>query len=137
MKDIIQKARFLHLALLGATVSYFIFLAIVDFIQMLPLAPVEDFVLTLLVGVLSGFGAASVALAFFLPRLMSRQIDPMSPGRLMRVHFIRGAILESVAIYGLVLGLLGAGWAITLPFFIVSIGAWTAAFPTKERWTTR
>jgi hypothetical protein len=119
-----QKARFLHLALLGATVSYLVFLAIVDFIQMIPVAPVDDLVLRVLVVVLVGVGAISVALASFLPRLMSRQ---------MKTHFIRGAILESVAIYGLVLGLVGAGWAVVMPFFIVSIGALILTFPTNEQ----
>jgi len=40
----------------------------------------------------------------------------------------------AIAIYGLVLGMLGDGWQTTLPFFVVSGIALILTFPTKNRW---
>ena len=40
----------------------------------------------------------------------------------------------AIAIYGLVLGMLGDRWQITLPFFVVSAVLLVLTFPTKKRW---
>ena len=53
-------------------------------------------------------------------------------------HFLRTITLESIAIYGLVLAILGSQWYIWIWFFVVSAAALVLTFPTDERvsnWT--
>jgi hypothetical protein len=47
---------------------------------------------------------------------------------------VRCTLFESVAIFGFVLGVLGAGWIISLPFFVVAAVALILTFPTSARW---
>jgi F0F1-type ATP synthase membrane subunit c/vacuolar-type H+-ATPase subunit K len=47
---------------------------------------------------------------------------------------IRVSFFEATGIYGLILAMLGADTAITLPFFLVSLAALVLTFPTRERW---
>lgn len=49
-------------------------------------------------------------------------------------HILRICLFEAIAIYGLVLGILGSSWYIWLPFFALSLIALTLTFPTSERW---
>lgn len=60
----------------------------------------------------------------------------MSPAEsaCLTFHILRLALIEGVAIFGLVLGILGVDWQITLPFFVASTAVLALTFPTEERW---
>ena len=47
---------------------------------------------------------------------------------------IRLSLFESVVIIGLILGLMGSGWLVVLPLFILAGVALLLTFPTKRRW---
>lgn len=55
--------------------------------------------------------------------------------RTLSVFITRSAVIEAIAIYGLVLGVLGASLEVVIPFFIVTIMGLIIAFPTKRRWS--
>ena len=55
-------------------------------------------------------------------------------GSAFTIQIVRVAMFAGVAIFGLVLGILGDGWQITLPFFAVSAIALVLTFPTQKRW---
>ena len=46
----------------------------------------------------------------------------------------KGMCFEAVAIYGLILGILGANWLIIIPFWVVSAATLIHTFPTEEKW---
>jgi hypothetical protein len=52
----------------------------------------------------------------------------------LTVSLNRMAFFNATAIYGLVLGLSGDKWQITLPFFVVAEIALMIYFPTTKRW---
>ena len=53
---------------------------------------------------------------------------------MLYVFIVRAAVLEAVAIYGLVLGILGASLEIVAPFFVVTVAGLLLTFPTQGKW---
>ena len=51
-----------------------------------------------------------------------------------RSNILCYSLFEAIAIYGLILGVLGAEWQITLPFFLVSGVFLIIYFPTTKKW---
>jgi hypothetical protein len=54
-------------------------------------------------------------------------------GDLFPVHMVRVALFQSLAVFGVILALLGSYWFIFLPFFISSTVTLILSFPTKRR----
>ena len=52
----------------------------------------------------------------------------------LSAHIILVVMYPAVAIFGLLLGMLGDGWQITLPFFVVSVILLVITFPKKKGW---
>ncbi|MFH1032394.1 MAG: hypothetical protein V1767_07545 [Chloroflexota bacterium] len=100
--------------------------------------PWDSGTLNLLTGVLAGVGLVDLAASYLVPQWMIkgyRQKPWLDKGRfLISVYIIRAGLLESVAIYGLVLGILGVRVEFVLPFIIVSVGGLFITFPTDEKW---
>ena len=135
MGKLLLSAKIIQIAYLGAVLIYLIMLFIVIPYAVGPLAifPAGDPLLTLFEGVLGVLAVIIIALAYLLPRWTVRWYRQKSR-RLFNVYFIRGGLFEAVAIYGLILGILGAKWPIILPFFIVGAATLVHTFPTEERW---
>jgi hypothetical protein len=69
---------------------------------------------------------------YFLKAYVRRFHDSSKAAGLLCL--MRFAMTEAIGIYGLLLGILGAEWYITLPFFIVSGIFMIFYFPTSRKW---
>ena len=49
-------------------------------------------------------------------------------------HEMLAVMSVAIAIFGLVLGMLGDGWQVTVPFFVVAEIVLIITFPTQKRW---
>jgi len=90
----------------------------------------------LLITIAQVFGVISVgalAIGFLMPWLASRRAQPEKQ-MLFVAYIARAALFSTVGIYGLILGILGAEWQITLPFIASSGLSLVITFPTGKRW---
>ena len=74
-----------------------------------------------------------IAIGYFLPS-WSLKSSPAAKTGPLSIHLVRLSFFEAVGVLGLVLGIMGAEWYITLPFIIVSAASLVFSFPTKEKW---
>ena len=96
----------------------------------------DDGTLQILIIMLLVMGAITLAIGYFMPRLLIRFIKTESvnkAGLLFYVLLFRASLFESVAVYGLVLGILGVGLQNIWPFFLLSALALVITFPTEAR----
>jgi hypothetical protein len=104
----------------------------------MPILPIGDSILTISEVVLGFMAVYAIPFGFFrLPRwLLKARTKAYSNNSkiLLSFNIIRVGLFESIAIYGLILGILGAGAQITIPFLVVSAGTLILTFPTEERW---
>jgi hypothetical protein len=57
------------------------------------------------------------------------------PDRVLLISQVfRMGTYEAVAVYGLLLSILGAGWSAIIPFFVVAVAALVLTFPTQVKW---
>jgi len=54
-------------------------------------------------------------------------------GVLLAIYYPRTAMIGSLAIHGLVLGVIGAGWVFIVPFLIAPVIGLLLTFPTQKR----
>jgi hypothetical protein len=103
-----------------------------------PLLPISDSMLTILTVVISIISAYMIVYGFFiLPRRILKiaiKANRKIANTLYTITFLRSGSFTSVAIFGLILGIIGAGLPITIPYFAVSFGALIITFPTEKRW---
>ena len=131
---IIRYAKILQVACLGAVVIDIIILIVLPYaVGPLAIFPAGDPILTLLAGILGVVSVISIAFGYFLPRWKSNWYK-QELKRLLSVQAIRCSSFVAVAINGLILGIIGAGWLITIPFFVVATATLIHTFPTEERW---
>lgn len=124
-------------------IAAFIYLGVFNFAMQQDIAPImfnED-PIDLITATLAGIGLLSLAAGFYVPKFIIRQGKKNSeqsmfgvPGTLVTAIIIRFSFFESIAIYGLILGLLSARWEIVLSFIGVAVIAMLLSFPTRERW---
>ncbi|MDO8490809.1 MAG: hypothetical protein Q7T04_02195 [Dehalococcoidia bacterium] len=134
MGTVLRTARILQILLVGAVVAFAVVLAALPSTGYAPSAT-DD--LPLLVASLGVISVVDIAQGNFLPRWMVRRHDTkseLSSRGLLMSHILGLAFFGAIGVYGLLLGLMGAGWAVTVPFFAVSAAAPIATFPTKRRW---
>ncbi|MFC1909584.1 hypothetical protein ACFLXD_07075 [Chloroflexota bacterium] len=130
----VKTAKILHVLLLLAVLIY------LDILHQItpPLVSLGSDTLNLVTIILAIIGISDLFLGYFLPRLIIkyRQRKPgLNKGRfLFSVYIVRAAIIEAVAIYGLILGILGASLVIVAPFFIATVAGLLLTFPTKGKW---
>jgi F0F1-type ATP synthase membrane subunit c/vacuolar-type H+-ATPase subunit K len=130
MKDSLFVPRILWAALFASTLIYLLVLEVVEVQtggswQMLvyPLA---------FIAVTTG-GASLIAPRMMLRRPRSDASTGPADGGYVTTLIVALALAESVAIFGLVLGFLGAPPTIVVPFFAVAWILMIIRFPTKER----
>jgi hypothetical protein len=139
MSKTLMIAKIFYIALIAAILVYAnILFGILLHEVSGPIFPISNSTLTILTVVLSVVALCVIVTGlFFLPRLMLKSLikayQKNSIALLLLTIFL-AAIFESVAIYGLILGILGAGAQITVPFFVVSAGLLILTFPTEKRW---
>ena len=119
--------RTIHIALLGAVIIYGIILYVLvpnlDFQTVLTDDPKLTYV-TIVLGVVS---VICIYLGFFTPKWMFK-FTKTTYGE-WAIYLVRIALFESVGVYGLILGVLGVDWQISLPFLVVSLVALLRIFP--------
>lgn len=89
-------------------------------------------------------GATTAGASLLAPRIMksrrpSERTSPDAaskdaPGAYLVALIVALALAESVAIFGLVLGFLGAPPSVVMPFFAVAWVLMIIRFPTRQRW---
>jgi hypothetical protein len=87
--------------------------------------------LTIIPVVLGLIGVILLILGFTLPRLFIRYFVRKTAGLLV-IQIVRLSFFESVGIFGLLLGIIGAEIWIALSFMIVSAGALLMTYPTDS-----
>lgn len=92
-----------------------------------------DPVATVIGGALAVVGIAGIALGYFLPRLTARWYRKTAGALLLR-HVLRCGLFLMTAIVGLILGVMGAGWAFSTPFLVVAFAVLALTFPTRRKW---
>lgn len=136
MKTTRRTAKIIQVTYLA---SVFIFIIALIYIQRnSPLYPalLDNAVLNIVTTVLGVIGIINIAIGYFLPRWLinrSKQKGDL-PRHVLEAYIVRCAFFEAVAIYGLVLGILGSKWEIILPFFFIAAVAMILTFPTEGRW---
>lgn len=100
-----------------------------------------------LVIVLHVAGLGAIVAGLFLPRLMLASPDPSAPPleprapgapfevsqRAMRAAIVGYALIESGAIFGLVLAFVTGAWWLVLPLGIASLSGLMLSFPSEDR----
>lgn len=82
-------------------------------------------------GILS---AIVLVIGLFLPNLFRwRKSGERTFFEIRTIHTIRIGLLESIAIYGFIVGWLGGTWLVWVPMLIVSGLGQAAVFPTRKR----
>jgi F0F1-type ATP synthase membrane subunit c/vacuolar-type H+-ATPase subunit K len=82
----------------------------------------------------AALGAAQLAGAVVLGRLILRARKGESAGRVQAYFLLRAAAAECVAIYAFALGFLGAPSLQVLALFVVGAGALAIWFPARAAW---
>ena len=92
--------------------------------------------LRILAVVFSVTSFGELAFARFMPRLLIREYKKRGagPGLSCRgIITIQATAYSGIALFGFVLGLLGAGWVVILPFLVIALVGFIVNFPTKKR----
>ncbi len=89
---------------------------------------------TSLFAVFSALGVAQFAGASLVGRKLLASARSGALERVRRYFLLRAAAAEAIALYGLILGFLGAPLAHVLALFGISIAALLACAPGKESW---
>ena len=131
LRKSLRTTRILLMAFLGGVLVCIVLLAVLVYFDFPSVHSWLERVLTPIAIALGFCGLACFVLGIYVPRYMIRR--SRSPGDLFRAIVIRCACFLSPAILGFVLGVLGARWHITVPFFIVSAGGLILTFPTEKR----
>ena len=142
MPDRLSVAKFVYGAFLIAPILYVMILLFILNQGYVPVVKDESY-LSLLYGVFAVITIVDLVIAYVLPRFMVqrykreeiiRRFQTSPDAYFLTVTIIQGLLYEAIAIYGLVLGLLGVNWQLTLPFFFISVVAMIITFPCEERY---
>jgi hypothetical protein len=135
--NMLKIAQILQICLI---IAVFIYLCIPIVIPSIVLNSDND-MLNLITITLAVISIVVLLLCYFLPKLMAKSYKSNSEksvikieGGLLSLLIFRSAMIESLAIYGLILGILGASLYIILPFYIVAIAGLVIIFPSKDKW---
>jgi len=84
--------------------------------------------------VLAALGAAQFAGATFVGRALLRSPRSGAADRVRLYFLLRGAAAEGIALYGFVLGLLGASASQVAALFVLSVAALLLCAPARVSW---
>jgi hypothetical protein len=143
-----NTARFLHVMMLVTVpILALILYWALPRAGVMPIYPVNRSTLTIIEITIGLLGVFSLIQGYLFPgRMLKRYLTLWANDALRRRYaggpvrlllssgIIRGSLYESVAIYGFILGLFGAGAAITAVFFVVSVAAQVMVFPKEDKW---
>ena len=134
----LRNPKNLYLALMGAIVLFAVILYVIaPLTGSEPLFPVSDLALTVLtvaLSILSGYMIVNAL--FMLPKRILRLATKTNveiSNILDTISFLRGGAFATVATVGLILGIIGAGPAVTVPYFAVAAVLLVVTFPTEAR----
>lgn len=129
MKDSLFVARILWAALFASTLIY---LLVLEVVEMQSGSSWEALLYPLAFAAVTTAGASLIA-----PRMIqSRRPDdnsPVSHERYLTILIVAMALAESIAIFGLILGFLGAPATVVVPFFAAAWILMIIRFPTKGK----
>jgi hypothetical protein len=144
--QLIQTAFVISLMVYG----YIIYVSVPSY--NIAIYPVDDPIITAVAVLLAILYVAGLTLGYLWPRILINlrprnnkfalafwsKIMPNYPRNVKALFYsvfiLRAALFESIAICGLVLGILGAEWQISLPFLVVSFVAQILSFPIKLKY---
>jgi hypothetical protein len=92
-----------------------------------------DAILTSLTIILAASAILTLKSAYYFPKIHGKKFKK-SDIFYLNMHIIRVALCGAVGIYGLILGVCGAAWYVSLPFLVISAVALIIYFPTSKRW---
>ncbi|MFC1973904.1 hypothetical protein ACFLU2_00900 [Chloroflexota bacterium] len=126
--------KILNIAFLGTILIYMIALAFLTSGNS-QYESFDGFIMAIITVILAVISIALIPFGNFIVRLAIR--ESRNPGILLVVYIFRMSLFESVAIYGLILGMMNdkwVAWAFALPFFIAASVLLILTFPTEEKW---
>lgn len=128
MKDSLFIARILWAALFASTLIY---LLVLELVELQAGNSWESLLYPLAVAAAMTAGASLIA-----PRMMESRgpsdTSPLRHDRYLTTLIVALALAEGIAIFGLVLGFLGAPATVVVPFFAAAWILMIIRFPTKE-----
>jgi len=129
MKDSLFVSRILWAALFASTLMY---LLVLEVVELQTGSSWETLLYPFAFAAVTSAGASLIA-----PRMMlrrgARDTSTVTHDGYLTMLIVALALAESVAIFGFVLGLLGAPATVVVPFFAVAWILMVIRFPTKER----
>lgn len=131
----LRMARMLHIIFLVAIFVYVDVLARLTYSTSATAINLQNpRVLLVLEVALGALALAAMAISFYIPRWIVSHAANASrrPLTMLVGHVVRVSFFQAVAIYGLILGLLGARWPVVIPFLGVSGIALLLTFPTAK-----
>jgi F0F1-type ATP synthase membrane subunit c/vacuolar-type H+-ATPase subunit K len=130
MKDSLFVPRILWAALFASTLIY---LVVLEVVELQADGSWEMLVYPLAFIAVTTAGASLMAPRMMLRRTASDTSTRTPDGGYLTSLIVGLALAESVAIFGLVLGFLGAPAIVVVPFFAVAWVLMIIRFPTRER----
>jgi hypothetical protein len=131
MKDSLLVPRILWAALFASTLIY---LLVLEVVELQTGSSWETLLYPLAFAAVTTAGASLMAPRMMLRWRPARDTSTVThDGGYLTTLIVALALAESVAIFGLVLGFLGAPPTIVVPFFAVTWILMILRFPTKER----
>ncbi|MBT8450980.1 MAG: hypothetical protein KJO40_03320 [Deltaproteobacteria bacterium] len=130
MKDSLFVARILWAALFASTLIY---LLVLEVVELQSGSSWETLLYPLAFASVATAGASLIA-----PRMLRRgggHNSTVTHDRDLTILIVALALAESIAIFGLVLGFLGAPATVVVPFFAAAWILMIIRFPTKEKRT--
>jgi hypothetical protein len=138
-RSFLKKARLVSVMVLASPLIY-IGILVILYANKMVFVEFDSNTLDLFIIILSILGVFSLLQGFMIPRRIIRiaknRIQITAGQTIFSAHIMQYALFEVVSIYGLILGFLSVELPIIVAFFIVSLIAMIATFPTEDRWTS-
>ncbi len=125
--------RITFIAFLGSVAAFAVALAALKAEHRQQILPSSDIVVV--AAVLGAMGAACIAAGYYISFRARKKTEiclSTNQANFFLAQVVRAALLESVAVYGFVIGLLGAGWTLVIPFLAAAAATLVHSFPKSE-----
>jgi len=120
--------QFYRLIGLASIPIYVVVLLVLEPVEAIPIVRLDPKLLTGITIAMIGAAVGLLWLASFLTRQALTEPEP-SPSY---IYMVRFALFDGISMLGMLLRLLGAGWIVAIPFFVVSAGAMVSVQPAPE-----
>lgn len=125
--------RILFVLFLALVPGCSILLAVIGAKRQAP--PISPSIVPMVAAILAVFAVLCIVAAYALPHFVRRATKQDVTKRAadnFRAYVVRGALLESVAVYGFMVGILGGAWVLVAPFLAAAALTLIHAFPGKK-----